>query len=663
MSNAMRPNRQKAHHMYGGIMTSLARSTVGSVLPIYAIGTLVLTGLVGGGVDLARAYQAERRLQAACDSGALAGRRAVGVNGFDAAAEEQADRFFNVNFDPNVEQTSDTAFAASSDDEGGSVVGTASAKLPTVIMPIFGFDTIDLSVTCTASMGVGNSDVMFVLDTTGSMAWTPEGDETTNPQETRIFALQQAMLTFYETVEQSTSGGNSRVRYGFVPYGSAVNVGQVLSDLDADYISDTSVVQSRTPVNWGPVVETWSESGTPTNPKYGSYSEYSSTRYTTIDSCTRSKPSNDTSWRNNGSPTDTTSSEFSASRQQMITATGSHQEQYMAEYDCQYVGGNKNTRGYYIYRRYLTRSVTSYKYEARDPIPVTASGRSFQNWLYRPVEYDTSRFKTFASTGALVAVNRGATRSVNETWNGCIIERQTVPEAAFEFVSLARGITPTGALDLDIDSAPTSDPATQWKPMWTSVAFERGTVLPSLVGDNTAAWAGCPPPSQILEEMTEERFNDYVESLEAVGATYHDIGLLWGARIASPTGIFADTVNEDPDNGGAVSRHMIFMTDGELAPNIDINSSYGIESVDQRITGNGRVADQRARHRARFLALCDAVTARGIRLWVIAFGTDLNSDLQACASPDSSFQSDNASELTETFQEIARQVGELRIVQ
>ena len=101
--------------------------------------------------------------------------------------------------------------------------------------------------------------------------------------------------------------------------------------------------------------------------------------------------------------------------------------------------------------------------------------------------------------------------------------------------------------------------------------------------------------------MGESDFNQYVDSLQAVGATYHDMGLLWGARVASPTGIFGGIVNEKPSNGGTVSRHMIFMTDGELAPNVDINTTYGIESIDRRITGDGRASQQLGRHRSRFL--------------------------------------------------------------
>jgi hypothetical protein len=57
------------------------------------------------------------------------------------------------------------------------------------------------------------------------------------------------------------------------------------------------------------------------------------------------------------------------------------------------------------------------------------------------------------------------------------------------------------------------------------------------------------------------------------------------------------------------------------------------------------------------------VKAKGIRLWVIAFGTSLTTNLRTCASTSSSFTASNASQLDAAFQEIANQVGELRLTQ
>ena len=55
--------------------------------------------------------------------------------------------------------------------------------------------------------------------------------------------------------------------------------------------------------------------------------------------------------------------------------------------------------------------------------------------------------------------------------------------------------------------------------------------------------------------------------------------------------------------------------------------------------------------------------AKGVRVWVIGFTTSLNADLSYCTSPSSSFVANDAAQLNAAFQEIAKQVGELRVLQ
>src|SRR5690606_28355278 len=126
----------------------------GNVLAIAAAGMLVLAALVGSGVEMSRGYRAQNRLQAACDSGVLAGRRAVSVTGFDSAAKDKAAAFFNTNFEPSAYDAHDVSFDTSSPDEGNTVEGVATASVDSTLMRIFGFNQFDFTVNCTASMGV-----------------------------------------------------------------------------------------------------------------------------------------------------------------------------------------------------------------------------------------------------------------------------------------------------------------------------------------------------------------------------------------------------------------------------------------------------------------------------------------------------------------------------
>lgn len=641
------------------LLLPVLRNRSGNILPLSALAIFAVAALMGGAIDISRAWRVQTRLQAACDAGVLAGRKAVTTKGLDATASAQAQSYFAANFNESRFDSNDTTFDVSSVDKGSTIDGVATTYLPPLLMQIFGYGEMKLGTKCTASMGVGNSDVMMVLDTTGSMNSLLSGSS-----QTRIQALRTSMKNFYDTVEMAVSGTNARVRYGFVPYSSSVNVGQLLVDIDPDYLVDSWTVQSRKPVYRS--VQTLTGYGTPTTTSttgtstisYDNYSKYGSTRYSSLTTCNASKPA-DTAWANNGTATTTTSTTTNSSGQQVTTTTVS-QPQRMTLYSCTSSGGS----GYGIEWRYATHTYYTYTHDTADPVYSTT--QTFDKWEYRPVTYDTSRYKLFESVSTNTGTGGAAQSS---TWKGCIEERATVSEDAFTWSSI-NGFTPTGADDLEIDAVPDGSDASRWAPMWPDVAYIRtvnhnGTVymnsaMPSATGQLAGSY--CPTASRLLATMNKSAYYAFADSLVPEGATYHDIGMVWGARLSSPDGLWSTNVRESPDNGGEVSRHLIFMTDGEMAPSYSIQSSWGIEYHDRRVTDDG-VTHDTERHNSRFLALCDAVKAKGIRVWVIAFAQTMTTQLQTCASDSSAFTAANASQLDAAFQSIAKQVGELRVVQ
>lgn len=661
------------------------------MLAIGALGLIVMAALVGGGVDMSRAYKAQSRLQAACDAGVLAGRKAVSTAGFDDFAQAEAKAYFDNNYDEDEQGASGTVFTPTSPDDGGTVEATAATSVKSTVMSIFGFDSIAVAVECSASMGVGNSDVTMVLDSTGSMVCkssmsTSECsnyigwygyDETGHGGTSRMQELREAMKNFHDTVATATGGSNARVRYAFVPYSSSINVGHLIYDLDPEYLVDEWTIQSReavfetTTVN---EVAGWEDPVTTT----GSGESYewveaqgvlNSNEYGSREDCNDALPA-DTGWTDTGSSSTNSDTSINSDGKRVTTTTVT-QPQTRTAYTCIW----QRYRGTIYYVPYYTtygRDSFAYTYETEEPIYATVEADVFDHNVYKPVLYDVSEYKAFSSVVTRTGED-GA--NVSSLWEGCIEERNTTPAASFSYNSMV-GITPVSAIDLDIDSAPSIwDDDTKWRPMWPEVAYYRTSYVDSgrgrgrydlsnngesLTGNQANSY--CPQRSQLLQEMSQSAFDAYADSLVAEGATYHDLGMLWGARVSSPEGIFQDTVNETPSNGGNVSRHIIFMTDGALAPSNAIQSAYGIEFHDRRVTANG-VNLQSERHSSRFLALCEAVKAKGIRLWVIAFSTGLTDDLDACASDNSAFTANDADQLNEAFQEIANQVGELRIVQ
>lgn len=640
----------------------LVADTAGNVLPLAGVGILVLAALIGGGLDMSRGYMAQSKLQQACDAGVLAARKAVATNGFDDTVKAQGTKFFDANFYDTDQNTRSTSFVTTSPDNGLTVNGTAKTTLDTVIMRIFNYDQFDLSITCTASMGVGNSDVTFVLDTTGSMAWTASG-ATTVPKggTSRMTDLKVAMKNFYTTLKDASAGSNARIRYGFVPYSSSVNVGRLIAGLDPSYLADSMEIQSRRGVaSWTvkttDTVADGTTSGTPSG-----WTRNTSAKYNTQALCTAANTGRiTTAWTNNGAIVDTgTVTTYEANGDKTVV-TSKAQNQTRTEWLCRkYSGDNKwywNWRTGYQDVNSINTTVSSPNY---------STGTSdWKEWQYRAFTIDTSKYKSFTSVNTPIGTS-GAT--VTSTWGGCVEERETTPASSISF-SATTGMSPD-AWDLNIDDAPDGSDASKWRPMWPEMAYYRtdptGSWLSTDATTDIGGKAGsyCPKASQLLAAMTQTEFDTYVNSLSASGSTYHDLGMLWGARISSPTGMWKDNVLLEPSNGGTVSRHIIYMTDGDMDNSVSIQTMYGIEFHDRRVTTDGDKDVSDARHTARFLALCEATKAKGIRVWTIAFGASVTSDLSSCASENSSYSAANSTALNTAFQQIAKQVGELRITQ
>ena len=89
-----------------------------------------------------------------------------------------------------------------------------------------------------------------------------------------------------------------------------------------------------------------------------------------------------------------------------------------------------------------------------------------------------------------------------------------------------------------------------------------------------------PCKAQKLQEMDADEVDTYLATLSPFGATYHDIGMIWGGRLISPTGLFA---SENADTPGTEKvRHLIFLTDGQTEPYDLAYGAYGIEGLDRR---------------------------------------------------------------------------------
>jgi len=235
-------------------------------------------------------------------------------------------------------------------------------------------------------------------------------------------------------------------------------------------------------------------------------------------------------------------------------------------------------------------------------------------------------------------------------------------------VDLARGaleaLGVATAYDVQIDTLPTNT-ATRWRPYDTSAEQAENT--------SDSAATACPAQAKRMQAWTRSNLSTYLNTLTPDGYTYHDIGMVWGARLLSNQGIFAAD-NPDTFNGMPVSRHIIFMTDGEMDTENDLMAFQGVESEEHRVGGTPTPSDNdtgltsptsmESRHVQRMRMVCNAAKSMGFSIWVIAFGTALTQPMIDCASNanQASVATDSAT-LIARFRQIGSNIGALRLTQ
>jgi len=652
-------------------MRRLQQDTAANTLVICAAALLPLLAMVGSGIDASRYYMAASRMQNACDAGALAARREMTNDTFTTANKQTGLNFFDQNFNDGIFGIQNRTRDFTTDGKG-KVTGTASGVLPTTIMDAFGYNQFNITVSCSADVNISNTDIMFVLDVTGSMncpdtniANCPGGGNNGNKEESNslINGLRTAVMNFYDTVEASTSS-SAQVRYGVVAYSNLVNVGY---SLNRNWMADNATYQSRVP---DPVeTEDWVNKTVTSSNRTGNRSGYPSlgTRTTvwnniaTFNEC--QTIANQEHWDifvstnpTNMAPT----SQVVNGNTRTSTFTGNHTWKVLY----QFRGGTYNQSAKTCSLQYdeysFTADGTVTTTEQRETTTVFA-------WSYRPVTFDVTGVYDTARTMTAATGNNGA--NATHTWKGCIEEANTV-SGAFDPV-------PANAFDHDIDLVPDTD-AERWRPAMPSLVYYRYN--PGTTGNWNSNWRFanvlqtqdnwtrnpedyCPKPAMKLADINRQTLADYIKKengFVARGATYHDYGMIWGARFIVPDGIFS-AQNKTAPNGDAIGRHIVFMTDGKPAGSQEVYGLYGIEFWDRKVTTNGTAEEIEDRHAERFKAACNAAKQRNITVWVVAFGTELTPELSNCASPGRAFEAKDNATLNSKFQEIAQKIAALRL--
>ncbi|WP_267393767.1 TadE/TadG family type IV pilus assembly protein [Sphingomonas sp. GC_Shp_1] len=595
-----------------GVLTRLRRNVAGNTLAIAAAAMLPLLGMVGGALDLSRLYMTKVRLQHACDAGALAGRKDMGGGSWDASAQASALQYFWGNFTAGAYGSGTTTPTFTS--SGSNVQGSVTTSVPMTVMQVFKFGPKTLTVTCETAMQLPNTDVMFVLDVTGSMACLPSESSCGGNVRTgsKINVLKNAVKCFYEAHAQAKTDGTgcatnsyqginsgSQLRFGFVPYSTNVDISQL--NLPASYFAANWTYQSRS--------------------KTTDWTDWANTS----NSC-------------NNKPANTTTTKY-----QTVTSGNS----------CVVQSSTYTTAWLYAKTTFpmnVSAALSSFA-SATVPNPPTAVNITMKgigsNYADRQVLWDGC-VEEAAPTSNI--------NQVPDPSKPATLYAPSLPDALY----LRRS---TAADSGDPDNAS----------LTTATSVYTGNYYNGMRNYRYF----CPTPAEKLQTTsvwTPTTFDSYVNTLTPVGNTYHDIGMLWGGRLISPEGMFASE-NKTTTQGGVIQRHVIFMTDGDPQAGGCDYTAYGVAFWDMRTGDTPSDACTTARDgtltaavTTRLKALCTSVKNEpNTLLWVISFGgtgiaTSTKNDLKACASDsDHFFDATDATALSSAFQTIASRIAQLRL--
>lgn len=232
----------------------------------------------------------------------------------------------------------------------------------------------------------------------------------------------------------------------------------------------------------------------------------------------------------------------------------------------------------------------------------------------------------------------------------CIEERPTIGNPD-QRIQIEQAVSQD---DIDLVARNAVDRARQWGRYDTAQAQTRWgrTIWPN----------ACPNrASRLREYSSESAFQTAINSATATvaGNTYHDIGMMWGMRYLSSTGMFARD-NPTEWNGVPVARHIVYLTDGNLQVSTNGYSAYGYERERKRLQGS---QSQNDRHIAHFLSACSRARSMGMTVWVIALDVTNTDEIEPCATSSGHFYTSDGSDLEDVFAQIGAGIGRLRLTQ
>jgi Flp pilus assembly protein TadG len=282
----------------------------------------------------------------------------------------------------------------------------------------------------------------------------------------------------------------------------------------------------------------------------------------------------------------------------------------------------------------------------------------YQPWIFVPADYDTTSTKVCETKTTKQQCVKGTPKTCTRVVDG---------------VSETYDCTPSVCTDVTVPPYQSCSGGGTTKYRWYGCVRSRTTGTNRLTDQNIGdlyqgflgTSRGCLNPILPLTDdanLLRTNINAMiVNSGSYRPLTYIPTGVLWGINTLSPTMPFTEGAAYDPENKQP-HKALVLMTDGDNTLRFQASDGQHVALSSNVKTG----ATQKTQTDTDTQALCTYAKSNGIEIFTVAFGeltTEANTLLSNCASSvENYFLAQNADELEDAFDQIAKSLSVIRLV-
>ncbi|PQA86714.1 pilus assembly protein TadG-related protein [Hyphococcus luteus] len=682
--------RQRASRGLKPTIKSFARNRDGNIVFLFAFMTTVLFLFAGGAVDYSRwnAVRADMIESMDAASLALAQLAASDPTLTESELKDYGRKFFeaNFNYENNLEPGWNIVFALGD----AAVVSTCiTGKLDTYLLGVAGIKSlsIDKCVEITKK-GSGRVELALVLDVTGSMDWSIDGEK-------KIKSLKDAVDTMLD-VMYGTDETSQNIKIGVVPFNANVNPGG-----SSGWSSNWADTTASAYYHGKRFFHVDKDGNVDMNTKVNHFTLYDSTPGATWQGCVEARPY----------PLDELDIPPGGS---VSSADINAYMDIPTDYD-----GSTNPQDEEMYDAF--NEAPAYSVDTS----VLTNSANF-NWVpvFLPDEVDCNNAEDCETDSSYYS--QSGTTSYGTPWNGYYFDDpdsdnahssgRNINETSYNnyyfvndnnythagnaqfdkyakivhyFRDVLQGIvTDADFVDFLDDISVTTSPLSSsnygygkqeyllrmayvgwWDPVTSTYKGKYDTPNSSYIG----AEIDCPPPILPLTNVRAD-IEDHVHALYPNGNTDIAHGAAWGWRILSKEAPFTEGIGPGDPDYEKWQKAIVIMTDGEQVVGEDENTHWGSTqgqygfAIEERMgAGKDTWWEMRDELDAKLLRVCHRMKAEGYLIYTIMFGLDsttVRNHFKACATkPTAPYFHDavTGNDLEDAFGDIAADLVDLHI--